>query len=276
MFSTHSSTFSFGKMGKLTANTQIITSNLVMQLDASNTSSYQYPEGTNVWYDLTANDLDATLVNGPGFTWQTGGIDVGADAHFVFDGFNSATAGHANVAHDSRLSLSTTQIKTFQLWIKFDAAALTVNDSTIVNKISSSYNNDGYTLRVNSNGSMRILTDGGSISKSTTGHASKFVANKWYFITVHSAINNTANSTRVYVNSNTTPYIDTEHGTDTYDESNTLTLGLPGAGTGGTFLKGARIAAFYFYDKQLSQAEILANFTATKWKFGVTPKYGVS
>lgn len=265
MFSAFSSTFSFGRMKvvNIASPSGLVTSNLIMHLDASNTSSYNYDVGGSTWNDLTNNNLDATLVNGAGFTWQ---ISQNTDAHFVFDGVDD----HANVAHDSRLSLSTTQIKTFQLWIKFDSAAFTVNDSVIVNKISGSFNFDGYTLRLNSNGSMRMVTNGGSIAKSTVGHISKFVANTWYFVTVHSAINNTANSTRVFVNSNTTPYIDTAHGTDSYNEGNVLSFGMPGASTGGTYLKSGRIAAFYFYDKQLSTSEIAQNFDATKSKFGIS------
>lgn len=249
----------------------IVSSNLVLHLDASNPLSYDYPTGTNVWFDLTNNNFDATTsgAGGVAFSWLT---SQNTDAHFVFDKIITNNAnGHANIAHNSLLSLSTTQSKTFQLWIYFDPAALLVNDSTIINKISSSYAFDGYTLRVNANGSMRFVTNGGTIAKSTMGHINKFVANTWYFITVHSLISNAANSTRVYVSSNTintTPYISTAHGTDSYSEDNTLSIGLPGAGTAGTGLRGARIAAVYFYDKQLSLAEIEENYNATKAKFG--------
>lgn len=231
----------------------IVTSNLILHLDASNTASY--PGTGNTWFDLTDSNFDASLVNGASYSSSNNGI-------ITFDGTNDS----ANISHNIALSLATTQVKTMQIWVKFDTLKA---DMVLIDKISSSFVFDGYTVRSQSNGSIRVVTNGTAISKSTTGAAGRFAANTWYFITVHTGITSTANSTRLYVDANSTPYIDTAHGSDGYSEANRLVLGCPVGGTAGTPLDG-QIGAFYFYNKQLSTAEIEQNYNATKTRYGKT------
>ena len=62
------------------ASTAAVTSNLVFELDARNSSSYS-GSGTT-WYDTTSNNRDFTLVNGPSAT------TVGGVSAIDFDGTN--------------------------------------------------------------------------------------------------------------------------------------------------------------------------------------------
>jgi hypothetical protein len=65
----------------------LITTNLVLHLDASNSSSYS-GSGTT-WSDLSGDGNDLTLTNGPTFTSDNGGA-------IVFDGTNDYAASPLN------------------------------------------------------------------------------------------------------------------------------------------------------------------------------------
>jgi hypothetical protein len=67
-----------------TTSVPIITANLVMNLDAGNSSSY--PGSGNTWTDLSGNGNNGTLVNGPTYSSANGGS-------IVFDGSNDYVSG---------------------------------------------------------------------------------------------------------------------------------------------------------------------------------------
>lgn len=60
-------------------NTSIVTTNLLLNLDAGNTSSY--PGSGTTWTDISGNSNNGTLINGPTFNSANGGS-------IVFDGTN--------------------------------------------------------------------------------------------------------------------------------------------------------------------------------------------
>lgn len=86
-----------------------VTTGLRLMLDASNPASY--PGSGTTWYDLSGNANNATLVNGPSYSTDDGGI-------FVFDGSNDA----AQITNSATL----TNLKspqggsgyTFMIWAK--------------------------------------------------------------------------------------------------------------------------------------------------------------
>lgn len=67
----------------------IITDGLVLYIDAANTKSY--PGSGTVWSDLSGNDNNGTLVNGPTFDSGNNGSIVfdGADDYADFNGFQT-------------------------------------------------------------------------------------------------------------------------------------------------------------------------------------------
>ena len=71
----------------------IATSGLVMQLDAKTTSSYS---GTgNIWYDISGNNNNVTLTNGP--VWNALGYFVNdADSYFTGVGTSSIPVGNSS------------------------------------------------------------------------------------------------------------------------------------------------------------------------------------
>lgn len=225
----------------------IVTSNLIMELDASN-----YTSGT--WTDETGNGNNGT-VNGATWSATNGGI-------FDFDGVNDTIS----IAHNSSLSLSTTVQKTIQVWVKFDALPALNAQMPVFGKLSSNFGFDGYWGGLNSNGGVvRVVTNGTSIQRISNSTSTISIDN-WYLFTFISQITATANTTKVYIN--TTEYITTAHGSDSYSESNPLYLGFIGTGISSLYLNG-KIGAAYFYTKGLTSAEVTQNFDATKSKYGL-------
>jgi hypothetical protein len=74
----------------------IVTNGLVLSLDASNTLSY--PRTGTTWKDLSGNNNNGTLTNGPTFSNDGGGS-------IVFDGVND----YVNVFTNSNIPLSNSQ-----------------------------------------------------------------------------------------------------------------------------------------------------------------------
>jgi hypothetical protein len=66
-------------MAGIAGNPSIVTSGLVLYLDAANRKSYV--SGSGVWRDLSGNNRTGTLTNSPGFSYANGGF-------IVFDGTN--------------------------------------------------------------------------------------------------------------------------------------------------------------------------------------------
>ena len=225
----------------------IVTSGLFMELDAANYTS-------GLWLDETGNGNNGT-VNGATWSSTDGGI-------FDLDGLNDTIS----IPHTSNLSLNTSTQRTIQVWVKFDVLPASNVQVPVFGKLSSSFSFDGYWGGLFSNGgAVRCVTNGSSAQKISTS-VSTISIDTWYLFTFISQITATAGTTKVYINE--TQYISTEHGSDTYTESNPLYLGWIGSGVSSAYLNG-KIGACYFYTKGLDSSEISQNFNATKARFGL-------
>ena len=229
----------------------IVTDQLFMKLDATNYS------GSGQWLDETANGNNGTI-NGATWLPTDGGI-------FDFNGINNTIS----IPHNSSLSLNTTTEKTIQVWVKLETSATSTNRMIVFSKLSGAYNFDGYFGGINISGQTVVATNGTNIAKTTTS-TSTITLNTWYLFTFISQITNVSNTTKVYINE--TEFATNAHGTDTYNESNSLTLGYmpsPLTGLGLIQYLDGKIGACYFYTKGLSLTEISTNFNATKSKYGL-------
>lgn len=233
---------------RYSTSSPIVSDSLFMQLDASN-----YTSGT--WTDETGNGNNATI-NGATWLSTDGGI-------FDLDGIND----NISIPHNSSLSLSTTQQRTIQVWVKFDSTpTLNAQGQPVFGKLSSSSGFDGYWGGLYSTDSLtRVVTNGAAIQK-VTNSTLTVTTGVWYLYTFISQITSTANTTKVYINE--TEYSSTSHGSDSYSESNPLYLGYIGSGVSSPYLNG-KIGACYFYTKGLSASEVSQNFNATKSKYGL-------
>ena len=230
----------------------IITDSLFLHLDASNSESY--PGSGTTWYDLTANNNDATI-NGATYSSTDGGI-------FELDGSND----NISIPHVSSLSLSTSAQRTIQVWVKIDALPALNTQIPVFGKLSSSFGFDGYWSGLFSNGGVvRCVTNGTAVQRVSNSTSTVSIDN-WYLFTFISQITSTSNTTKVYINE--TEYITNAHGSDSYNETNPLYLGYIGAGVSSNYLNG-KIGACYFYTKGLTASEVSQNYNATKTRFGL-------
>ena len=98
--------FGVSNPSRLVAN-PIITSGLVLHLDAGNTSSY--PGSGTTWTDLSGNGNNGTLINGPTYSSANGGS-------IVFDGVNDKVSAFST-------QISGTGSKTISSWIKISTTS---------------------------------------------------------------------------------------------------------------------------------------------------------
>lgn len=231
---------------------ELVTDNLFLHLDASN--SISYPGSGTTWYDLTDNNNDATI-NGATYDSVDGGI-------FDLDGSND----NIQIPHVSSLSLSTSAQRTIQVWVKIDALPALNTQVPVFGKLSSSFGFDGYWGGLFSNGGVvRCVTNGTSVQR-VSNSTLTVSTDTWYLFTFISQITNTSNTTKLYINE--TEYITNAHGTDSYSETNPLYLGYIGSGVSSNYLNG-KIGACYFYTKGLTAAEVSENYNATKTRYGL-------
>lgn len=225
-----------------------VTDSLFLHLDASD-----YTSGT--WNDKTANGNNATI-NGATWIADDGGV-------FDFDGMNDTIS----IPHNSNLSLSTSVQKTIQVWVKFDSlGATSTQQIPVFGKLSAQFAFDGYWGGLYGNtGTIRTTTNGQSIQRISTSTLTVSI-NTWYLFTFISQITSTSNTTKAYING--VEFISTAHGTDGYNEANTLYLGYIGVGVNSLYLNG-KIGAAYFYTRGLNESEIVDNYNATKGKYGL-------
>lgn len=235
------------------AGGEIVSSGLILNLDASNSSSY--PGSGTTWTDLSGNGFNATLTSGPTYSTDSGGI-------IVLDGNND----YCQIAHNASLSINTTTQKTIQVWFRPHALPATSVYKPVVGKLSSSFAFDGYWFGFNDLGYFRMVTNGAAVQRISTTSVQTIYANTWHFVTVILQITSTANTSKAYVN--TTEIISTAHGNDTITESNPLNIGFIGTGVASQYFDGD-IGSIFMYSRGLSVAEITQNFDATKARFGI-------
>lgn len=231
----------------------LVSENLILRLDASRLISY-VGYGTS-WFDISKNDFDATLINGPLFSSENGGI-------ITHDGIND----YCQIPHKSDLSINTETQKTIQIWFRPHTLPTGVFIKPIVGKLSNLYGFDGYWVGFNSLGVLRTVTNGRAGQRVSSSASKVIFANQWHFLTAVLQISGIANSTKAYINN--TEVISTSHGVDTIDESNPFNIGFIGTGVNSQYFHGD-VGAVFFYDRGLSPLEITQNYEATKKRFDV-------
>ncbi len=235
----------FGRIPVPAASSGLITSGLIVHLDASNAASY--PGSGTLWTDLTGTGNNGTLTNSPSYSALAGGcID--------FDGIND----YVSIANNEGLQPKTATPITMQIWIYFDNMG-----GSFISKLTEFYAYDGYIVRSSAEGYVGFTVNGTGVNKIVNSSPTvAFTTGTWYLVTFITQRTATANTTKVYVNN--TLYIQTFWGNDGYYELNPLQLG----GGYGSFAN-CKIGAFYFYSRGLSVSEIQQNFNATKTRYGV-------
>ena len=215
---------------------RIVTDGLVLALDAGNTKSY--PGSGTAWTDLSGNNHNATLTNGPTYNSDNGGS-------IVFD----ADSDHAVL--DSSFQVSTSGTYSFEAWI-YKTATGTNNAAML---ISGGYGGDTDGLIIltedYSSTNIRIVSSNGDVNAvyyngisqtlngTSTGTDASFNLNEW----IHVAV------TGINVNN-------TDGAAHHIGQNNNNTNQFSG-----------RISNLKVYDRALTAAEVKQNYNALKGRY---------
>jgi hypothetical protein len=214
---------------------QIVTSSLVMLLDAANTKSY--PGSGTTWTDLGGTSVGTgTLTNGPTYSSTNGGS-------LLFDGVND----FVTVPDNAVLRFTLAQSFTLSLWAK--PAVLPSKWVGLVTKSRDTTNWYGIWINPDNN----IVFGGGG--DNFIGPAA---TTNWQNIVI------TKNATTRYIYINGALSI-TRTATQTTDGSAAMYIGK---GTSDECFNG-NISNVSIYSKELSATEVAENFNALRGRYGI-------
>lgn len=230
--------FNFGG----SAPPNIVTRGLVVWLDAGNLNSYS---GTGVtWDDMRGNNNSVTLVNGPTYLTDNGGI-------IDFDGADDTGTVNGSDAN--------TPYASAECWVKLDNPNNAVNEQIIArsntsrgtfNILKTSVSPQTWTFNLTvSGGTLYIL--GSGIGATTD----------W----THLVATYDGTTQIIYVNAVEAA---TNSITETINTGGTYLASI-GSNTNGAARMNGKLAIVRLYDRALTPSEILQNYNAQRGRFGV-------
>ena len=218
-------------------------SSLVLNLDAGSRASYA-GVGTT-WYDLSGNNLNGTLINGPTFA------GTGVSSSIVFDRTND----HILISDNSLLN--TFSAMTLEVIVKYT----TTNDQIFVQKVNYS-GGGGYTLELFSSGIAAFCYGSGGSSYLNVS-VSSYPANNIY----HMLFTLSGNTQTLYINGVS---VATNSGGSIPSISGTVMKIGDRTGTYATSsYLGGNMYLTKFYNRALTAAEVLQNFNAYRTRYGI-------
>lgn len=247
-------TLAFGK-GPPVVQSQsgIITSGLIVQLDASNSSSY--PGSGTTWFDISSSN-NGTLT--PTATPPT--FTSPSPSYFTFNG----TDQYVNIPDVAAIRPSIGGAVTGIIW------AFVTNYAAgegLISKQFGSPSYDGFSLVFNTTNRLQLNMNGGSVNGIYISPNSVFSLNVWtMFSCVVRFGGGAGNPSRGYIN--TTEVISAANAESSIPV-NTAPLRLVSGIQEGSPYPACRVGSFYYYNRALSAAEILTMFEATRARFGV-------
>jgi hypothetical protein len=227
----------------------IVTSGLVMYLDAANTKSY--PGTGSTWYDRSGNVNNGTLVNGPSFSSTNNGILLNgtqylgsADGSWRFDGVDDyINCGNSSTFNVNQFSAG--------FWVNLSISA--------VKEIFMKNNNSN-----NGIGPFEIWQSGRRIQHRINGvlvsGTTDLILGKWYLITLtYNQVNRILYINEIQENSNA-------YSTPLNVSTGNVTIGAYG---NGEYPFNGNISEVFFYNRALSQSEISIIYNAKKTRYGL-------
>ena len=227
----------------------IVQQGLVLNLDAGNI--YSYAGAGAVWYDVSGNSFNATLINSPTYTSDNGGVLNWA----------SASSQYATVPMSSTLRVASI---TEEVWVYLSGTA----DQVFIGSQYGTSSNNSFGLWLQSGTFYFGVNTGGTFYYTSSSSAS---AGTWYHL-IH-----TYNGTTQYLYINgvlVTTNNSAASGNISYDTSNTLlAIGADFNGTGynvgPSIYTNGKMPVVRIYNIALSAAQVLQNYNATKSRFGL-------
>lgn len=224
-----------------------VRDNLILELDAGNLSSY--PGSGTTWYDLSGNNLNGTLTNGPTYSFLDSASSI------VFDGTND----FINLGTSISNSFSSLTIETI---IKI---GITNKKQGIVSTYKS---NLGWGLEILDNTfSNKFNFFGFTSSGVGTGvqSSSSAVLNQTYHLT---AVYTNATSMTLYVNGVNNGSVITSYSSIQKDATANLQIGDDPETTQSVYYQG-NVYTTKIYNRALSAAEIAQNFNFYRTRYGI-------
>ena len=226
--------------------TTLITSNLVLHLNAGDSSSYS-GSGTT-WSDISGNNNDFTLTNGPTYSSDFGGV-------IVFDGSDD----YASSANDVADFQWGTGAYSYGVWVNADTLT-----SSGANGFLAFYGDNGATTQKSSqiyviSGNLKhIILDGGT---SYILNSSQTISTgTWYYIMFVNPNDGSTDGAKLYVNGSSV-------GSQTLsalDYGSTLRFARTPKTRSTAYLDGSVAQVHIYKGKALSASEVLQNYNATK------------
>jgi hypothetical protein len=207
----------------------IITNGLIMNVDAANPLSY--PGSGVIWADITGNNNNATLTNGPTFS------SVGASSYLTFDGTN-------DYAQINNVVLSGTQDFTISAWVQH------------INVNGTIFGNYG-------TGNLQVFYGPSYIGMFLNNYSAYANAAVHYKTGINQLVVQRSGGSNLLVWVNAV-LVDTGSSSDTIGTTSNFRIG---ANTSGGELQGGRIYNLQVYNRALTPSEIFHNYTSTKGRF---------
>jgi hypothetical protein len=228
----------------------IVTNGLVLNLDAAKVDSY--PGTGTTWRDLSGNNNNGTLTNGPTFS------GIGKQASIVFDGVDDYVSCNSGILNNSDFTIS--------FWMYYLGGNSQVG---LISTWDTSWNGVGIATSNYNNGgvwSLRSWTNNGAGGGMNWGVLND-LKNVWKHITLtyvfssktqYGYINSVFQNFETYGSALTHSTLQIARGGQT---SSTQLSNYPSSNT--------RISDVQVYSKSLSQAEITQNFNALRGRYGI-------
>ena len=228
--------------GKQITATPIVQSGLVLNLDASRSSSYT---GTGTtWTDISGNSNNGTMVNGPVFGTASGGI-------ITFDGVNDYV--------DTGLQYSLTSSTNFTIGIWFKGFGRSSSNDILV--LSYSGTPVGWAIYQSNTGKFMCFSrDNNNVETSYINSTTSTNTNQWFY----GVYKKSGNQFSLYINGILEATTNANLGNISISNgmriANHTVISQPYLGS---------IGSVKVYNKSLTDSEILQNFNATKSRFGL-------
>jgi len=216
-------------------NTKIVTSGLVLALDAANRKSY--PGSGTTWTDLSGRSNNGTLENTPSYSSSNGGS-------LLFNG----TTQRVVCGNASNLQIT---VGTISAWFNADNGNAGYNG--IIAKQSA------WGLFVASN--VLVAYDWGNGAERSTGITVGNSSWNYAAMTFTETTGTPSNNAIVYLNGN--PVL-----TTTITHQNNVVQVMVGEANAGQYF-GGNIAQTSIYNRVLSASEIIQNFNALRGRYGI-------
>lgn len=233
---------------------KIIESNLILHLDASNSSSFDSNDLT-VWNDLSSSNNDFTLKNG-GITFSS---DNGGN--LVFDGYDYFCINPISNLNTSNLTIS--------LWIK--VTSVTNRNGVLVESSRTPTNiDDEFVFQVKENTGKLLFWDHDGSYGFNTQSSSSVLENPvaWKFVT----FTKSGTTGKYYINTSLDASITASHnvdyGSDWFCIGRDYRHDPDFANHSTRYGFNGNMGAVYVYSSTLTQSEIEQNYNATKSRYG--------